>query len=65
MACRGIYNLPKRFEEVLPDIALEVYRNAYKFAWEFYKGDKERSHRFAWKAVKKSINEMITQVKWN
>jgi len=65
MAYNGINNLPKRFKEILPDLAHEVYKKAYKFAWEFYKGDNERSHRFAWKAVKKTIHEMIIQTKVN
>ena len=58
-------NLPKRFKEIIPDVGLEIYKKAYNFAWEFYKGDKERSLAFAWKAVRKSINEMIIQTKWN
>ncbi|OGL43153.1 MAG: hypothetical protein A2W05_00185 [Candidatus Schekmanbacteria bacterium RBG_16_38_10] len=65
MSYPGGANIPKRFREILPDVALEVYTKAYKFAWVLYKGDNERSIQFAWKAVRASINEMIVQNKIN
>ena len=65
MSYPGVINIPRRFREILPDVALEVYKKAYKFGWALYKGNKERSIQFAWKAVRSSVNEMIKETKWN
>jgi len=65
MAYKSIYSLPTKIKEDLPEFALEVYRDAYNFAWDTYEGDKDRSQRFAWRAVKKTITDMILKVNSN
>ena len=56
-------NIPKSVKEILPDVTHEIYKDAYNFAWEYYSGDDEKSHKYAWKVVRRSITEIIRDIK--
>jgi len=56
-------DLPQSVRGALPPHAQDIFRNAFKHAWETYGGSKsdrveEIAHRVAWAAVKKRYRKV-------
>ncbi|HWQ84192.1 MAG TPA: putative cation transport regulator ChaB [Anaerolineales bacterium] len=65
--------LPDGVQNVLPDHAQDIYREAFNSAWEQYdtpqerRGDSSReetAHKIAWAAVKKNYQKDDSSGKW-
>ncbi|MCL5291495.1 MAG: ChaB family protein [Actinobacteria bacterium] len=50
-------DLPQRVQNVLPDHAQDIYREAFNHAWDRYGQDEVRAHKIAWAAVKKEYEK--------
>lgn len=66
--------LPKSVKNVLPEHALDIYKEAFNSAYDEYSSPKERrgdadreetAHRVAWSAVKKAGYEKGDDDKWH
>ena len=74
MPYKSTNELPKSVKNVLPDHALDIYKEAFNSAYDEYdspeerRGDADReetAHRVAWSAVKKAGYEKGDDNKWH
>ena len=74
MPYKSVSELPESVQNVLPDHAKDIYKEAFNSAYDQYKdpdnrrgnADREEvSHRVAWSAVKKAGYEKGDDDKWH
>lgn len=57
-------SIPKNLQDLLPDHAEEIYKEAFNNALKEYDGDESRAYAVAWSAVKKKYKKNDKTGKW-